>query len=164
MDYKPGMFGTIKELQQKARQNARETRFHDQDAVIPELSLNTTESKEEGKKKEAPVKAPATKRQKNREAKMDTNRQKDASIRETSPANKPSLSNGIEDLWSAAKASKANKKLKESQVWIDESLYRQIEMLNIKSGKPVPTKHVVNAILKLYLDEHKTEIAKAQRT
>lgn len=75
----------------------------------------------------------------------------------SSPAGSENKENG---LWEAAKTSKT-KKPKESQVWIDSELYREIEMLNLKNGKPVPTKHLVNAILKLYLDEHKAEIAKA---
>ncbi|WP_223929348.1 hypothetical protein [Prevotella lacticifex] len=41
-------------------------------------------------------------------------------------------------LWRTAAASKA-KKPKETQVWLDNDLYRKIEMLNIKHGKPVPT-------------------------
>ncbi len=62
-------------------------------------------------------------------------------------------------LWRAASASKAGK-FAESQVWIDKSLYSHIEAFNLKCGKPVPTKHVVNAILKLFLDANKAEIAK----
>lgn len=62
-------------------------------------------------------------------------------------------------LWYAASASKAGK-FAESQLWIDKGLYRQIEAFNLKCGKPVPTKHVVNAILKLFLDANKAEIAK----
>lgn len=77
----------------------------------------------------------------------------------SSPAGSENKENG---LWEAAKTSKT-KKPKESQVWIDCELYREIEMLNLKNGKPAPTKHVVNAILKLYLDEHKAEIYKASK-
>ncbi len=72
-------------------------------------------------------------------------------------------SKGLNDLWETAKASKAKKNLKESQVWIDNELYRKIEMLNIKNGKPVPTKHVINAILCIFLAEHKLEISKTSR-
>lgn len=74
-----------------------------------------------------------------------------------------SSSRGLDELWNAAKTSKSKKGLKESQVWVDDELYRKIELLNLKSGKPVPTKHIVNAILQLYLDEHKTEISKASK-
>jgi hypothetical protein len=49
-------------------------------------------------------------------------------------------------LWQLADASKARSP-KEKQVRIDESLYRKIEMLNIKHGKKVPTKYFVDAIL-----------------
>ncbi len=67
---------------------------------------------------------------------------------------------GLSALWYAASASKAGK-FAESQVWIDKGLYRQIKAFNLKCGKPVPTKHVVNAILRIFMDEHKTEIQKA---
>lgn len=69
-------------------------------------------------------------------------------------------SDSLSALWHAASASKAGK-FAESQVWIDKDLYRQIEAFNLKCGKPVPTKHVVNAILRMFMDEHKTEIQKA---
>lgn len=68
----------------------------------------------------------------------------------------------FETLWQIAAASKA-KKPKESQVWLDTDLYRKIEMFNVCRGKPVPTKHLINAILQLYLDEHKIEISKASK-
>lgn len=51
----------------------------------------------------------------------------------------------------------------QTQVWLDSELYRKIEMFNLKCGKPVPIKHVINAILQMFLDEHKAEIAKAKR-
>lgn len=51
-----------------------------------------------------------------------------------------------DSLWQLADASKARSP-KEKQVRIDESLYRKIEMLNIKHGKKVPTKYFVDAIL-----------------
>lgn len=69
-------------------------------------------------------------------------------------------SDSLSALWHAASASKAGK-FAESQVWIDRGLYHQIEAFNLKCGKPVPTKHVVNAILRMFMDEHKTEIQKA---
>lgn len=73
-------------------------------------------------------------------------------------ANKSPSPSGLDGLWSAAKASKAKKNLKESQVWVDDELYRKIELLNLKGGKPVPTKHIVNAILRMFMDEHKKEM------
>lgn len=104
--------------------------------------------------------------EKKRTAKSNTKKEsaKDASKDSTpsSPAECDNKENGLDSLWEIAKASKA-KKPKESQVWIDCELYRKIEMLNLKCGKPVPTKHVVNAILKLYLDGHKAEISKASK-
>lgn len=72
----------------------------------------------------------------------------------SSPAGSENKENGLNSLWEAAKTSKA-KKPKESQVWIDSELYREIEILNLKNGKPAPTKHLVNAILKLYLEKCK---------
>lgn len=66
-------------------------------------------------------------------------------------------SDSLSALWHATLASKAGK-FAESQVWIDKGLYRQIEAFNLKCGKPVPTKHVVNAILRMFMDEHKTEM------
>lgn len=70
---------------------------------------------------------------------------------------------GLSALWYAASASKAGK-FAESQVWIDKGLYRQIEAFNLKCGKPVQTKHVVNAILRIFMDEHKTEIQIAKKS
>ena len=48
-----------------------------------------------------------------------------------------------------------SKKQKEKQVWLSENLYRKIEMLNIKHGKKVPTKHLINALIQLGLDQLK---------
>lgn len=166
MDYKPGMFGSIKELLQKANRISREGRLQNQDVALPEVPLKAVESKEESdsrKKVEKPVMASAATKQKRKKSKTEKIHQKDVSVKESSPANSPSQPCGIEGLLDAAKASKAKKNLKEAQVWIDEGLYRQIEMFNLKCGKPVPLKHVVNAILRLYLEEHKTEMAKAKR-
>ncbi len=67
----------------------------------------------------------------------------------------------LSDLWHAASVTKAGK-FAESQVWIDKELYRQIEAFNLRCGKPVPTKHVVNAILKMFMDEYKTANQKAK--
>lgn len=72
-------------------------------------------------------------------------------------SDEPNPSDSLSALWRAASASKAGK-FPESQVWIDKGLYRQIEAFNLKCGKPVPTKHVVNAILRMFMDEHKTEM------
>ena len=69
----------------------------------------------------------------------------------------PNPSDSLSALWRAASASKAGK-FAESQVWIDKGLYHQIEAFNLKCGKPVPTKHVINAILRMFMDEHKTEM------
>lgn len=80
----------------------------------------------------------------------------------TAPPTKSAAPNALAGLWSAAAASKA-KKPKEAQVWLDNDLYRRIETINLKHGKPVPTKHLVNAILKMFLDEHKAEIAKSMK-
>ncbi len=67
----------------------------------------------------------------------------------------------LEQLWQTAAASKA-KKPKEKQVWLDADICNKIEMLNLKRGKPVPVKHLFNAILKLFLEEHKAEIARTK--
>ncbi len=80
--------------------------------------------------------------------------------KEPAASDEPNPSDSLSALWYAASASKAGK-FAESQVWIDKGLYRQIEAFNLKCGKPVPTKHVVNAILRIFMDEHKTEIQKA---
>ncbi len=67
----------------------------------------------------------------------------------------------LEQLWQTAAASKA-KKPREKQVWLDADICNKIEMLNLKRGKPVPVKHLFNAILKLFLEEHKAEIARTK--
>ena len=82
-------------------------------------------------------------------------------VKTLEPSNVPIPSEGFSALWHLASASKAGK-IAESQVWIDKGLYRQIEAFNLKCGKPVPTKHVVNAILRMFVDEHKAEIQKAK--
>jgi hypothetical protein len=81
---------------------------------------------------------------------------------ETAPPSsfhRSSTSNTLDDLWQAAAISKA-KKPKEKQVWIDTDLCHQLELLNLKHGKPSNLKHIINGILQLYVDEHKTEIRK----
>ena len=80
----------------------------------------------------------------------------------STPIGSDKKENGLDSLWETAKSSKS-KKPKESQVWIDGELYRKIEMLNIKHGKPVPTKHVVNAFLCMFIAEHKLEFSKTSR-
>ena len=60
----------------------------------------------------------------------------------------------LEQLWQTAAASKA-KKPKEKQVWLDADLCHQVELLNLKHGKPSSVKHILNGIVKMYLDEHK---------
>lgn len=109
------------------------------------------------------TKKPSTK-QKSEEAKQKAKVTPSNPSADNSKADKePSSPVGsLEALWNAAKASKT-KKLKEedqTQVWIDSKLLRQIELLNVKCGKPAPTKHVVNAILTLFLDEHKKDLQK----
>ncbi|MGN1253572.1 MAG: hypothetical protein ACI4T9_03215, partial [Prevotella sp.] len=69
--------------------------------------------------------------------------------REPVASDEPNPSDSLSALWHAASASKAGK-FAESQVWIDKGLYRQIEAFNLRCGKPVPTKHVVNAILRMF--------------
>lgn len=75
----------------------------------------------------------------------------------TSSLHRQSPSTTLDDLWQAAAISKA-KKPKEKQVWIDADLCRQIELLNLKHGKPSSVKHIINGIVKMYVDEHKNEI------
>ena len=81
--------------------------------------------------------------------------------KEPAASDEPNPSDSLSALWCAASASKAGK-FAESQVWIDKGLYRQIEAFNLRCGKPLPTKHVVNAILRMFVDEHKAEIQKAK--
>lgn len=82
--------------------------------------------------------------------------------KDSTPSSPAGSENKVNGLWEAAKA-KRQKKPKESQVWIDSELYREIEMLNLKNGKPVPTKHLVNAILKMFLDANNAELAKTKK-
>ena len=63
----------------------------------------------------------------------------------------------LDDLWQAAAISKA-KKPKEKQVWIDADLCHQLELLNLKHGKPSSVKHIINGIVKMYFDEHNSVI------
>ena len=71
-----------------------------------------------------------------------------SSLRRQSP------STTLDDLWQAAAISKT-KKPKEKQVWLDADLCHQLELLNLKHGKPSSVKHILNGIVKMYLDEHK---------
>lgn len=146
-EYKPGMLGKIKDLVRKANEQGN------------------------GKKGSATAQSDNTKRRAKKQ-KSDGNNPKDkvprcASSEGIVRAGKPTTSavDSLDVLWSAAKTSKAKelKKEDQTQVWIDSKLYHKIEMLNLNCGKPVPTKHIVNAILQLYLDEHKTEILKASK-
>ena len=68
-----------------------------------------------------------------------------------------SPSTTLDDLWQAAAISKA-KKPKEKQVWIDADLCHQLELLNLKHGKPSSLKHIINGIVKMYVDEHKNDL------
>lgn len=146
-EYKPGMLGKIKDLVRKANEQGSGKK---DSATAP--SDNT---KRRAKKQKSEASKPNGKK-----PQCDSS---DGNIK----AGKPTTSavEGLEALWNSAKASKAKelKKEDQTQVWIDSKLYHKIEMLNLNCGKPVPTKHIVNAILQLYLDEHKTEILKASK-
>ena len=71
-----------------------------------------------------------------------------------SSLHRQSPSTTLDDLWQAAAISKT-KKPKEKQVWLDADLCHQLELLNLKHGKPSSVKHILNGIVKMYLDEHK---------
>ena len=73
-----------------------------------------------------------------------------SSLRRQSP------STTLDDLWQAAAISKT-KKPKEKQVWLDADLCHQLELLNLKHGKPSSVKHIINGIVKMYVDEHKND-------
>lgn len=112
------------------------------------------------------TKKPSTK-QKSEETKQKVKVSQCDSSADNVKANKPTTlaTYSLETLWDAARVSKA-KKLKEddqTQVWLDSELHRKIEMLNLKCGKPAPTKHVINAILTLFLDGHKKELQKLKQ-
>ena len=112
-------------------------------------SVNKTEAIEEKPKKESKEKVNGKPRKAEKE-----------SSNKPSPSEElPVQSNGLDNLWSVATALKG-KEFPEKQVWLSKDLCLQIENLNLICGKPAPFKHVVNAILKLFLDEHKTEITK----
>lgn len=74
----------------------------------------------------------------------------------TSSHRRQSHSTTLDALWQAADISKA-KKPKEKQVWIDADLCHQLELLNLKHGKPSSVKHIINGIVKMYVDEHKND-------
>ena len=74
----------------------------------------------------------------------------------TSSLRRQSPSMTLDDLWQAAAISK-EKKPKEKQVWIDADLCHQLELLNLKHGKPSSVKHIINGIVKMYVDEHKSD-------
>ncbi len=71
----------------------------------------------------------------------------------SSSHHRQSPSTTLDDLWQAAAISKA-KKPKEKQVWIDADLCHQLDLLNLKHGKPSNVKHIINGIIKMYVDEH----------
>ena len=75
----------------------------------------------------------------------------------SSSHHRQSPSTTLDDLWQAAAISKA-KKPKEKQVWIDADLCHQLELLNLKHGKPSSVKHIINGIVKMYVDEHNSVI------
>ncbi len=83
---------------------------------------------------------------------------KSVTTKEASPSSlsRQSPSTTLDDLWQAAAISKA-KKPKEKQVWIDADLCHQLELLNLKHGKPSSVKHIINGIVKMYVDEHKND-------
>lgn len=74
----------------------------------------------------------------------------------TSSLRRQSPSMTLDDLWQAAAISK-EKKPKEKQVWIDADLCHQLELLNLKHGKPSSVKHIISGIVKMYVDEHKSD-------
>ena len=75
----------------------------------------------------------------------------------SSSQRRQSPSTTLDDLWQAAAISKA-KKPEEKQVWIDADLCHQLELLNLKRGKPSSVKHIINGIVKMYVDEHNSVI------
>lgn len=82
-----------------------------------------------------------------------------SSITKVAPSSsqrRQSPSTTLDDLWQAAAISKA-KKPKEKQVWIDADLCHQLELLNLKRGKSSSVKHIINGIVKMYVDEHKND-------
>lgn len=82
-----------------------------------------------------------------------------SSITKVAPSSsqrRQSPSTTLDDLWQAAAISKA-KKPEEKQVWIDADLCHQLELLNLKRGKPSSVKHIINGIVKMYVDEHKND-------
>lgn len=143
----------------------------------PAKSTMSTKNKRRGNSKAGSAKSTATESKKTKapstKQKPENPKPKAKVLSSDSSANKDKAENtltptadDLETLWDAARVSKT-KKLKEddqTQVWLDSELHRKIEMLNLKCGKPAPTKHVINAILTLFLDAHKSEIAKAKNS
>lgn len=147
METKKGFFGNIKDWVRKANQNQPAVWIQDSGISVVDGAFDGDKANEAApndKHIEESSKKPTTKRKSCGKKNADG----------------PSLSSGLDELWIAAKESKGKKNLKESQVWVDDELYRKIEMLNLKSGKPVPTKHIVNAILQMFIDENNVVIAK----
>lgn len=184
-DIKPGSLGNIKDLLIKANSNdtpswrenlnnaingGRDDGMDNAKAPIDsqseESSNNSaTKQKMSGKKKDSGAqKPPSSSRNDPKESMAGHISKPKDHTKEPIPVSQHSGASGLEDLWKIAKASKAKKDLKESQVWIDAGLYQKIGLLNLKTGKPVPTKHVVNAILQMFFDEHKGEITKVMKS
>lgn len=141
--------------------------------VIPAVEESSAETieppkdlpvKKEGSSKKAKSKTfhEAKENENSAPAKLKTSaKASEPSCADSQPAVSPS-SDDLSVLWRAASASKAGK-FAASQVWIDKELYRQIEAFNLRCGKSVPTKHVINAILRMFIDGHKAEIQKTMK-
>lgn len=184
-DIKPGSLGNIKDLLIKANNNDTPSwreNLHNainggkddgmdnaqtsNDSQSEESSnKSTTMRKKSGKKKNGGVPKPSSSSGDDPKESMAGHIRKPKDHKkEPIPVSQHSEASGLEGLWNVAKVSKAKKDLKESQVWIDAGLYQKIGLLNLKRGKPVPTKHVVNAILQMFFDEHKVEITKVMKS
>lgn len=191
-EYKPGMFGKIKDLVRKANEHSdsswvrkvndsRLTASNEDASVKAEEPTNKSASTAKSSKGESRGCS------KNNSTTAPSDNTKRRSTKPKSESSKPngkvpqcdssadkvkadkhttSAAESLETLWNSAKASKAKglKNEDQTQVWIDSKLYHKIEMLNLKCGKPVPTKHIVNAILQMFLDDHKTEIKNAMKS
>lgn len=131
------------------------------DAEVPKRSTDGTKDDNGKRTQDSATKTlPKAKTVPKRNGSKASSKPKGA-VKTPEPSNVQIPSEGLSGLWHLASASKAGK-IAESQVWIDKGLYRQIEAFNLRCGKPVPTKHVVNAILRMFVDEHKAEIQKAK--
>lgn len=189
--FKPGELGDIKDLVRKANEQSGWPWERETDGAQPKVSKEDASGKTASTAKKPKDTAKNAKgKRSGRSKKSSTDTVVSKSSKKPSPKPKsensrpknkvppsnPSAgksksdkatsqtSGSLESLWNVAKASKAKnlKKDEQTQVWLNSELYRKIEMLNLKCDKLVPTKHLVNAILQLFLDEHKSEIAKAK--